>query len=135
MGAFIVGALSIAAGVIAGSVAARRAVRGEVEQLRSMLRERNGHEPAPASVPVPVVAAPPPPAEPPAETKSAAAAPESEEIAPEVLMVLTAAVAAFLGKRARIRRATLVQPAGASAWAQQGRVYVQASHALNVHHR
>ena len=49
-------------------------------------------------------------------------------------MVLTAAVAAFLGKRARIRGARLVRTAPSSAWAQQGRVFVQASHNLGVVH-
>ncbi len=65
-----------------------------------------------------------------------AAAPVVEEgISPEILMVLSAAVAAFLGKRARIRRASIMPAPGASAWAQQGRVFVQASHNLSVHHR
>lgn len=50
-------------------------------------------------------------------------------------MVLSAAVAAFLGKRARIRSARLVGPDRSSAWAQQGRVFVQASHNLQVPHR
>jgi methylmalonyl-CoA carboxyltransferase large subunit len=53
---------------------------------------------------------------------------------PEIVMVLTAAVAAFLGKRARIRGTRLVRTAPSSAWAQQGRVFVQASHNLGVMH-
>jgi hypothetical protein len=45
-------------------------------------------------------------------------------------------VAAFLGKKARIRRARLVSPmTHSSAWAQQGRVYVQASHNLGAMQR
>jgi methylmalonyl-CoA carboxyltransferase large subunit len=57
-----------------------------------------------------------------------------EEVSPEIIMVLTAAVAAFLGKRARVRGARLVRTAPSNAWAQQGRVFVQASHNLGVVH-
>jgi hypothetical protein len=40
-------------------------------------------------------------------------------------------VAAFLGKKARVRSARLIRPVvSTSAWAQQGRVFVQASHNL-----
>ena len=49
-------------------------------------------------------------------------------------MLIAAAVSAFLGKRARVRHARLVQPTDTSAWAQQGRVFVQASHNLGVSH-
>ena len=65
-----------------------------------------------------------------------AASQPADEITPEILMVLTAAVSAFLGKKAKIRRARVSQYAGLSnAWAQQGRVFVQASHNLpSPHH-
>ncbi len=61
---------------------------------------------------------------------SAAAPPPqgSEPLSEEVVLVLGAAVAAFLGKKAHIRG---IQLLGSSAWAQQGRVAIQASHALN----
>ena len=68
---------------------------------------------------------------------AAAAAPEllaatpGEEIAEETLLAISAAIAAYLGKRPRIRAIRLVQ---GRAWAQQGRVFVQASHQLNVAH-
>jgi methylmalonyl-CoA carboxyltransferase large subunit len=62
------------------------------------------------------------------------AAPEPQEISEEVLVVIAAAVAAFMGKKARIRHTRLVQPSEANAWAQQGRVFVQASHNLGVSH-
>ncbi|HEY3927083.1 MAG TPA: hypothetical protein VGL89_01800 [Candidatus Koribacter sp.] len=55
-----------------------------------------------------------------------------EPIPEEVLLILSAAVAAFLGHSARIRAAHYVHDE-ASPWAQQGRVFVQASHNL-VHH-
>jgi methylmalonyl-CoA carboxyltransferase large subunit len=47
----------------------------------------------------------------------------------EIVMVLAAAVAAFLGKKAHIRR---IQLLGSNVWAQQGRVTIQASHALST---
>ncbi len=52
------------------------------------------------------------------------------EIAPEILMVISAAVAAFLRKTGRIRSPRPMQ--GISPWAQQGRVIVQASHNLGA---
>jgi methylmalonyl-CoA carboxyltransferase large subunit len=70
-----------------------------------------------------------PPAASPLPKPVAAPAPVIEEgISEEILIVLSAAVAAFLGKRARIRQVRPAPQAGASAWAQQGRVFIQASH-------
>jgi methylmalonyl-CoA carboxyltransferase 12S subunit len=48
----------------------------------------------------------------------------------EIVLVIGAAIAAFLGKKAHIRQISLV---GSGVWAQQGRVTIQASHALSVH--
>ena len=45
----------------------------------------------------------------------------------EIVLAITAAVAAFLGERAHVRQIRLIS---SSAWAQQGRVSVQASHRL-----
>jgi methylmalonyl-CoA carboxyltransferase large subunit len=61
--------------------------------------------------------------------------PVAEEISEEIMLALSAAVAAYLGKRAPIRTVRLL---GSGAWAQQGRVSIQASHRLSVahhHHR
>jgi methylmalonyl-CoA carboxyltransferase large subunit len=55
-----------------------------------------------------------------------AAAP-AEGLSEELVLVISAAIAAFLGKRAHIRQIRLL---GSAAWAQQGRVTIQASHAL-----
>jgi len=52
-------------------------------------------------------------------------------ISEEILAVISAAVAAFLGKKPRIRQIRLL---GGTAWAQQGRVTIQASHALTARH-
>jgi methylmalonyl-CoA carboxyltransferase large subunit len=49
----------------------------------------------------------------------------------ELLAVISAALAAYLGVKPVIRQVTLLS--GAS-WAQQGRVTIQASHALAVRH-
>jgi methylmalonyl-CoA carboxyltransferase large subunit len=51
----------------------------------------------------------------------------SEELSEELLVVLGAAIAAYLGKKAPIRQVRLLSTA---AWAQQGRLTIQASHAL-----
>jgi hypothetical protein len=91
----------------------RRMVQHEVQRLESLIESKNG-KPAPEPVKMEPV--------------------KVEEVAPETIMILTAAVAAFLGKRARIRSARLVRAAPSSAWAQQGRVFVQASHNLGVMH-
>ena len=49
-------------------------------------------------------------------------------ISEDRLIAISAAVAAFLGERVRIRQIRLVR---SNAWAQQGRVSVQASHWLH----
>jgi methylmalonyl-CoA carboxyltransferase large subunit len=49
-----------------------------------------------------------------------------EGLSEELVLVIGAAVAAFLGKKAPIRQIRLI---GSAAWAQQGRVTIQASHA------
>ncbi|MGA2575294.1 MAG: hypothetical protein ABSE21_14445 [Bryobacteraceae bacterium] len=54
-----------------------------------------------------------------------------EEFNEDLLLAISAAVAAYLGKRPRIRAIRLVS---AGDWAQQGRVFVQASHTLNLAH-
>src|SRR5689334_15856170 len=51
-----------------------------------------------------------------------------EELSPEILTVISAAVAAFLGERGHIRAVRLV---GSARWAQEGRVSIQASHRLD----
>ena len=72
------------------------------------------------------------------QTAAADVAPKHEEgerkepVKPEIVVALTAAATAFLGKKARIRSARAL-PAEADtvgAWAQQGRVIVQTSHNL-----
>jgi methylmalonyl-CoA carboxyltransferase large subunit len=53
--------------------------------------------------------------------------PAPAAITEEELLAISAAIGAYLGVRAHIRQIRLV---GTSAWAQQGRVSIQASHML-----
>jgi methylmalonyl-CoA carboxyltransferase large subunit len=57
-----------------------------------------------------------------------------EEVTPEMMLVIAAAVTEFLGKKVRILSAKQLQsPRQAlSPWSQQGRVFVQASHNLRM---
>lgn len=61
----------------------------------------------------------------PAEPQQAPPAPES--IPEEILLAISAAVAAYLGERAHVRAVRLIST---SRWSQQGRVSIQASHRL-----
>lgn len=72
-----------------------------------------------------------------AQVQSQAQAPEEglaarSEVSPDVLVVIAAAVTTFLGKKVRIRSAKMLQSPYeiVNPWAQQGRVFVQASHYL-----
>jgi hypothetical protein len=59
---------------------------------------------------------------------------EEEEIPGEILAVITAAVAVFLGTTFRIRSLELLHPQHEveSRWMRQGRKFVQASHNLRT---
>jgi methylmalonyl-CoA carboxyltransferase large subunit len=87
-----------------------------------------------ARVASPVVAVPErtgsPDARPQVETTPHSAAQGVDGLSEEVVLVISAAIAAFLGKKAHIRGIRLVS---SPAWAQQGRVTIQASHSLSVH--
>lgn len=75
------------------------------------------------ATPPPVVAAGPTPAKRP-------------EVTPEVMLVIAAAVTAFLGKKVRVRSAKILYSHESfNPWSQQGRAVVQASHnvAQRVH--
>jgi methylmalonyl-CoA carboxyltransferase large subunit len=54
--------------------------------------------------------------------------PAKEEITEEELIAISAALAAYLGVRVRIKQIRLLS---SHAWAQQGRVSIQASHYLH----
>ncbi len=96
-----------------------------LEEIRAQLTELSGRvarleagsAPAPAPEPPAApaqAAAPPPPPEP--------------EITEEEMLAVSAALAAYLGVRVRIRQIRLLS---SRAWAQEGRVSIQASHRLH----
>lgn len=117
----------------------QHAIDALIAQLADLNARLEKLEAAGTATPAAAVAAPV--AEPVAQVPEAPAAaaepapvqPEkaADEFSEELLLVLSAAVAAYLGKRPHIRAIRLI---GSSAWAQQGRVFVQASHQLNVPH-
>jgi methylmalonyl-CoA carboxyltransferase large subunit len=96
---------------------ALEALRAEVARLServAVLEGRSG-EPSrtePASAPAPAAAT-------------------EEPLSEELILVIGAAVAAFLGKKAHVRQIRLV---GTAAWAQQGRLTIQASHDFGAQH-
>lgn len=59
---------------------------------------------------------------------------EESQVSPEMMAILAVAVTAFLGKKARILSARLLESPHelVNAWSQQGRVFVQASHNLRA---
>jgi hypothetical protein len=105
----------------------------QVQQLTSTVRALEAQiaqlvkGASPTVVPASTVVVPPPAA----AVESVAGAPQ-EEITPELLVVMAAAVTVFLGKTVRIRSAKRLQSPYeiVNPWAQQGRVFVQASHNL-----
>jgi methylmalonyl-CoA carboxyltransferase large subunit len=95
-----------------------------LEQLASM----SGSESVPVTAPSPVeveALAASPATSPAAEISSLAAA---AGISEEEVIAISAALAAWLGVQAHIRQIRLIRT---GAWAQQGRVTIQASHRLN----
>ena len=86
-------------------------LRVEVRSLAARVAEleaRQAHTGAPAPA-----AAPPAPA---------------DTVSEEEMLAISAAIAAFLGVRAKIRQVRLVHSA---TWAQVGRVHIQASHRVH----
>lgn len=97
-------------------------LRSEVRSLSDRLARlesppESAPKPAKAeSKPVPAVVESPAPSVP---------APPAPEVPEDILLVISAAVAAFLGERAHIKQVRLIASPG---WALQGRVFIQASH-------
>lgn len=100
-----------------------KAALGAILNRISSLEAAIQAQPEPAAAPAAAVA--------PAAQPEPAAAAEPEEISEEVMLAISAAVAAFLGERAHIRTVRLAR---SGAWAQQGRVFIQASHRISVQH-
>jgi methylmalonyl-CoA carboxyltransferase 12S subunit len=105
-----------------------------LDQLRSEIRElserlsRIESAAAQPAAPPPAPAPPQPqPGAPPSQQAAAPEEPQAEPISEEVMLAISAAVAAFLGERAHVRQIRLIR---SPAWSQQGRVSIQASHRL-----
>jgi hypothetical protein len=143
-----IGLLILAAFVLAGYVVVyvgfRHTLDRTVEQLRrewaaeisSLMTASLPKSKAVISVPPSLSAAPISQPLAVQEPVPAAAAKEKTEVAPETLLVIAAAVTAFLGKKVRIRSAKMLYSHESfNAWSQQGRAVVQASHnvAQRVH--
>ncbi|MBN8442402.1 MAG: hypothetical protein J0M28_12005 [Thauera sp.] len=86
-------------------------LRAEVRSLVARVAELEARQ-AHAGAPAPA-AAPPAPA---------------DTVSEEEMLAISAAIAAFLGVRAKIRQVRLVHSA---TWAQVGRVHIQASHRVH----
>jgi methylmalonyl-CoA carboxyltransferase large subunit len=67
---------------------------------------------------------------PPTADPAGASSPPPAAFDPELLLVISAAIAAFLGKKAYIRQIRLHT---SPTWVQVGRVNIQGSHALMTH--
>jgi len=96
---------------LAGTLEQLQAQMAEMAERLAALEKRNGGGNGTAPAPV---AAPAP-------------APAPAAITEEEMLAISAAIAAYLGVRAHIRQIRLLST---SAWAQQGRVSIQASHRL-----
>lgn len=101
------------------------ALREELARLADRISalEAAGTGPAVAAAPKRAAAPVPAPAPTPAPVP---------EISEELLLVISSAVAAFLGKKPYIRQVRLVT---SPTWTHQGRVGVQTSHAIAMHYR
>jgi methylmalonyl-CoA carboxyltransferase large subunit len=89
------------------------ALSERIEQLEAAAQKQSPPAVAPATIPV---------------VQELSSLPAKPEITNEEIIAISAALGAYLGVRVRIRRIRLL---GSRAWAQQGRVSMQASH--NVH--
>jgi len=108
----------------------------DIRDQLAALSERVAHleTPAAPAASTEVVKAAPPIAAPPIAAPPIAAAPAAAEapagpeaISDEELLAISAALAAYFGVRVHVRQIRLIS---SSAWAQQGRVSIQASHRL-----
>lgn len=89
-----------------------------IELLAARVAELERVQPASGTAPAPLQPMVAAPAEP----------PRPPEVTEEDMVFIAAAVAAYLGVRARIRQVRLVQ---SSAWAQVGRATIHASHRVH----
>ena len=120
--------LTLILGAAGGYLAARATTRSELDQFQRDLdsRERRAVAPAPSR--------PAPPPQPEA-VAAEPAPPEAPGIDPIKVMLISASVAAFLGKHAVVRRIKVAGHGTGDPWAVYGRATLQASHNLVQTHR
>lgn len=96
----------------------RSSVERRIEQFQAAVKSIPSSLPSPAATPKP--------------EPRPVAVPATPEISADLVLLITAAVTAYLGKKVRIRSAKVLQTPYEliNPWAQQGRVFVQASHNL-----
>jgi methylmalonyl-CoA carboxyltransferase 12S subunit len=70
-------------------------------------------------------------AEPPVAPPQQSEPNEADNVAPEIIMAISAAIAAYLGVEPHIRQIRLLH---SHPWGQQGRVTIQASHRIRAGH-
>jgi methylmalonyl-CoA carboxyltransferase large subunit len=92
------------------------ALRGELSALADRIAKLESAGPRAGDAPAPTPAADRVP-------------PSPTGVTPDIIAVITAALAAYLGVKPHIRQITMV---GGAAWAQQGRVTIQASHTYAI---
>ncbi len=132
----------LAAGVLMVYVTLRREMQSQIDELRKLVSDAKAQ---PAATSTATLAAPAPAPAPAAASKlelvkkESVAAPVAtpmkaakDEVTPEILAIIAAAVAQFVGAAARIRSTRVIPITESNAWAQQGRVIIQASHNLAV---
>ena len=112
------------AAVLPELLAELRALRAQVSRLAAQVAALEGNTRAELEAASAL-------ARPASEPPAAPAEDEGGGVPEDVLLVISAAVAAFLGKRARVRGVRVLSSA---SWAHQGRVSIQASHALSPQH-
>jgi hypothetical protein len=119
--------------LVIGYSALRRQMQSEMAALRKLIDEGRPRSAA-AVLPLTAAEAGTPVASPKPEkrTHPPKSAVARDEVTPDILAVIAAAVAQFVGAGARIRSTRVVPVLEGNAWAQQGRVIVQASHNLAV---
>jgi outer membrane biosynthesis protein TonB len=129
-------------GLLAGYFILRSQMSQQMAELRKMVETGQNLGALAVRAPEPVAATPPTPTvevskpkpevpkEQPKPVVLPKAEPVKEEITAEVLAVIAAAVAQFVGAGARIRSTRMLPIPEGNAWAQQGRVIIQASHNL-----
>ncbi len=109
----------------AGFWAAARNVRHAVDERFAELQHANGAAAKNGAAKNGTAAPAPLPVEKPA---AAVETVEESVVTPEVVMLISAAIAAYLGKHARVKSIRRIGPLGFNPWSQQGRASIQASH-------